>query len=58
MIKQVIKSKNIWLLLDGRAGNITQVLGVGKALNIQYKEIHYEHLLRTNIYLYLKAPEN
>ena len=49
MIKQVFKSKDIWLLLDGRAGNMSQVLGVGKALNLQYKEILYEYNGFSNI---------
>ena len=37
---------NIWLLLDDRAGNCSQVLGVGKALKSKYisKNIKYNNL--------------
>ena len=29
-------NNNIWLLLDDRAGNCSQVLGIGKALKLKY----------------------
>ena len=45
-----INNKNniIWLLLDDRAGNCSQVLGIGKALKINYiiKNIRYNKLSR------------
>ena len=42
------KDNIIWLLLDDRAGNCSQVLGIGKALKIKYiiKKIRYNKLSR------------
>jgi uncharacterized protein len=39
-------NNNIWLLLDDRAGNCSQVLGIGKALNLEYiaKKFKYNQL--------------
>ena len=35
-MNNVNKDNVIWLLLDDRAGNCTQVLGIGEALNLKY----------------------
>ena len=45
---------NIWLLLDDRAGNCSQVLGIGKALKLKYisKTFQYNKLSKfPNIFL-------
>ena len=37
----IVKKDNvIWLLLDDRAGNRSQVLGIGEALNLKYIKIN------------------
>ena len=37
-MKKISIQNDIWLLLDERTGNRTQVLGVGNALNTNYME--------------------
>lgn len=53
-MSNVKKDNLIWLLLDDRAGNCSQVLGIGEALNLKYiKKIFQYNLLSKlpNIFL-------
>ena len=53
-MSNVKKDNLIWLLLDDRAGNCSQVLGIGEALNLKYtKKIFRYNLLSKlpNIFL-------
>ena len=35
---------NIWLLLDDRPGNCSQVLGIGKALELKHTLIKFNYI--------------
>ena len=44
------QKKNVWLLADDRAGNVSQILGVANSLNaaVTKKDIRYNRFVQLN----------